>query len=183
MAENKGNNGHDAAPEGFVEEQIGFPPYWTPEEGKSFYARVIEFDDRDPEFPRYIMQAGRETPCEQGGGEKMRPITVKKGEFFTVSEYSGLPLGRYIGIPVFVTALNKRKLEGNRTTWDWTLRIPEQAKAILQKRREAAATARVNQQRLRPAPAPSQPITSQQIVPSQQPVPEGQFESDDDIPF
>ena len=37
---------HDLPAElkGFVEEQISFPPYWTPELNKSFYGMVIDVD-------------------------------------------------------------------------------------------------------------------------------------------
>jgi len=144
------------APKGsFVDEQTGMPPYWKPSEeemdqgiAQGFYGRVIGRDDGDPEFPRYVIQAGQDTPCFQGGGDDAEPVLVKKGEFFTCSVYQSLRLERYIGIPVVVQALRKRAIKtaaGRRTIWDWSLRVPDAAQRILNERRQRAAEAMISQ--------------------------------------
>lgn len=132
-----------------VKQQTGLPPYWAADEevhkagvAQGFYARVIGRDDGDPTFPRYVVQAGMDTPCMKGGGDDAEPVIVKKGEFFTTSVYAGLPLERFIGVPVIVKVKDKRKINtkgGPRTIWDFTVEVTPQVDKILAARRQAAA--------------------------------------------
>jgi hypothetical protein len=69
---------------------IGFDPYWSPEEGKSFIARVVEIDARDPKFIRLRFQAGEDTMCSVGEVDDAKPTLVPAGGFFTISVYAGL---------------------------------------------------------------------------------------------
>jgi hypothetical protein len=128
----------------FQEEQIGFPPYWTPEEGKKVYARVVDFDDSDPEFLRYVMQAGHDIDCQRGPSDAREEVTVHKGEFFTMSQYASLPLGKYLDIPVLIQVKEKRKIDGGKTMWVFSLSVSEQAKKILAARRQANMLLRHN---------------------------------------
>jgi hypothetical protein len=120
----------------FQEEQIGFPPYWNPSEGKKFYARVVDVDDADPDFQRFVLQAGHDIECQRGPSADAETVVVHKGEFFTCSVYASLPLHRYLDIPVLVTVKGKRKLDGARTLWEFSLAVSEQAKKVLAKRRQ-----------------------------------------------
>lgn len=136
------------APEGFEDEQVGLPPYWGPDEEKmeqkipqGFYARVIGLDNADEDFKRVILQAGADILCHRGPRDDAEEVLVKKGDYFTCSAYAGLPLHRYIGIPVYVLAKSKRKISGGRTVWEWSLKVPTAAKPLLQRRREAEAAA------------------------------------------
>ncbi len=155
MSEDTAVKGFQAPSGKFVEEQTGMPPYWTPDEEahnegviQGFYARVIGRDDGDPAFPRFVLQAGQDMTAMQGGGDDAHEVDVPKGGFFTCSVYAGLPLERYIGIPVIVQVKAKRAIntkQGRRTIWDWTLRVPESAQKILDERRQRAAEAAISQ--------------------------------------
>lgn len=134
----------DLPPElaGFVEEQISFPPYWTPEEGKSFYGMVVDVDTNDPQFTRYVVQAYMPTPCERGDKHNKEDVTVQKGEFFTLSAYAGLPLDRYVGFAVFVTATGRREIGQPQPMWEFTLKIsPEDRKVLVEDRKAKIAIA------------------------------------------
>src|SRR5579864_838726 len=79
-----GNPGIAEAPAGFTEdEQTGLPPYWAPDEEQfrqgipqNFFGRVIAKDDADPEFVRWIIQAGKEQNCKRGPAENAESILV-----------------------------------------------------------------------------------------------------------
>lgn len=118
------------------EEQVGFAPYWNPEKDKWFYARIIEKDERDSEFVRYLMQAGVDTPCKRGPADGAEDITVKKGEYFTISVYFSLQdlfdLYLETGIRPFmkVTAKDTVKTStAGRTCWLWSLLVSPETKA------------------------------------------------------
>jgi hypothetical protein len=115
------NAGQTAVPEGFEQQQTGFPPYWGPEHGKTFRGVVIERDDRDPEFMRFLLKATAPVACAQGPAEDQTEVQVKAGEFFTCSAYAALPLDRYVGCEVFVQAKQKRDIKGGKEVWDFAL--------------------------------------------------------------
>src|SRR5688500_4170909 len=71
-------------------EQIGFAPYWKPEEKKSIICRVSARDERDPEFKRYLVQVEQTTPCKGGPVENAEDVIVKKGEHCSLSVYYAL---------------------------------------------------------------------------------------------
>lgn len=128
--------------ENWVDEQVGFPPYWNPTEGKKFAARVMARDERDLNFVRYVLQALHLTPCQNGPADDAEQIKVKKDEFFTISDYSGLPLHEFFGEVVIVEALRKRKLAANeanpqkRDLWVWSVKVsPETKKKLAEKRK------------------------------------------------
>ena len=93
-----------AAPDGWEEEQISFPPYWNPAAiGNSFRGIPQGLDNRDPDFPRFVLLATVPIKCEQGPRDDVEEVTVQPGELFTTSVYAALPLDRYIGWEVWVT--------------------------------------------------------------------------------
>lgn len=109
----------------FQEEQVGFPPYWNPEEGKQFYALPISRDERDPDFHRYVLQAFQDVDCQIGPSDDAETVKVKKGEFFTCSTYAALPLELYAlaKTPVLVSVKKKRELKGNKELWIFSVAL------------------------------------------------------------
>lgn len=128
--------------EGWVDEQVGFAPYWNPEEGKWLYARVIARDERDPSFVRYLMQAGMDTECHRGAeGEAVK---VKRGEHFTISVYFSLrdlfDLYLETGIRPFIKVLAVKEVPTKttgRNVWTWKVQVsPDDKKMIDAKKKE-----------------------------------------------
>lgn len=120
---------------GAEEEQIGFPPYWKPSNGRKFKAKVIALDERDPMFPRWVLQSTHNIACESGPADDAEPRLVKAGEFFTMSLYAALPLERYFGCDVIVEAKEERDLQGGKSLWVFGLKITPETKQIVEARR------------------------------------------------
>jgi hypothetical protein len=114
---------------GTEEEQIGFPPYWTPSEGRKLKVRVTALDQRDPEFVRWIVQATHKVACQSGPADESEPRLVQAGEFFSMSMYAGLPLQRYIGEEVVITCKEERDIAGGKTFWVWSVKVTPEVKA------------------------------------------------------
>lgn len=121
------------------EEQVGFAPYWNPEEEKWFYAQIIEKDERDPNFVRYLMRAGMDTPCKRGSDANQEDVLVKAGEYFTISVYYSLQgaFDFYLetGIRPFmkVIALKEVKTKtSGQTCWTWKLLVSPESKKQLE---------------------------------------------------
>jgi hypothetical protein len=140
----------DAMPDfsGWEEEQLAFPPYLNMEppsgdfKGSWFHALVITLDDRDPQFPRYVLQAATPLHCLQGKKEEQVDVLVKSGEFFTVSTYSGLPLERYVGVHVLVKCIGTRKVDQPQPMKVFQLKVsPEDKKLLMEDRKTAAREA------------------------------------------
>lgn len=117
------------------EVQVGFAPYWSPDENKSFVGFVVARDDRDPAFVRYLIQALEDTQCARGPVDGAEPILVKKGEFYTVSVYHSLSepfdfmLENFTAkgdpAPIRMTALKKVKTSTvGQTCWTWKMTMP-----------------------------------------------------------
>lgn len=132
---------------GMEDEQVGLPPYWGPSEeamnqgvAQGFYAKVAAFDDKDPEFHRYVMQSMQpELLCHRGPADGAEEMMVKKGEFFSISDYNGLPLGQYMGLgPIFVYVKDKvATATAGRSVWVWGVKVDKATKAVLNERRQA----------------------------------------------
>jgi hypothetical protein len=139
--ENEEIDAEVAAPNGWEEEQVGFAPYWTPEKGKTFLARVENFDMRDPKFQRFICEnKGKAMTCHTGPQDDQKEVTVKKGERFSLSAYAGLPLLDYMGCEVFVEVVGKRKIAGQpNPMWVFTIRVSPETKRMLAERRRRDA--------------------------------------------
>jgi hypothetical protein len=145
-------------PEGYEDQQTGLPPYWSPDEealeqGKAqyFHARVIDYDDTNPEFHRWVLQALAPTICHRGPARDAEEVHVRIGEFFSVSDWAGLPLARYLGHPVFVFAKNKRPFgTKGRTVWEWGLRTTKEVAALVAKRNEEMIMAKLRSRNATP---------------------------------
>lgn len=94
--------------------ETGFAPYYKPEVGAGFFAKVCVLDARDPNFIRYVLQCTRmELKCARGPVDGAEEVIVKPGEFFTLGEYASLPLQEFFDIEVAVLCTDQRKLAGN----------------------------------------------------------------------
>lgn len=147
-----------SAPDGWEQEQIGFPPYWNPRmtmvdptkpragmvpgTGNSFLGTVVNRDERDPNFTRYVVQASRAIRCQNGPSDDAEEVIVQKGEFFTLSTYASLPLDDYFGMEVYVQPIGKRKIKDDpetgepRDLWRFSLMVSPESKKLLKNRRE-----------------------------------------------
>jgi hypothetical protein len=128
-------------PEGWEEEQTGFPPYWNPGEGKSFRGIVIARDVRDPDFVRYHIRSTQEDlECAIGPAVDAEPVKVTKGEIFTVSEYSSLPLSDLLGLEIMAVALKQVPTKkAGQSRWVWKLFLPKESRKALDTRRAESA--------------------------------------------
>lgn len=126
----------------WVETQGGFPPYWTPEEGKRFYAKPVMIDARDPKFIRYVFEALAPVDCARGPVDEQEPVTVMPGEQFTCSNYAAMGMEFYLNIPVVITTKGKTesKSSGN-DYWTWSIKIDPVHVPLLQTRRAEHAKA------------------------------------------
>jgi len=125
----------------WVDEQVGFSPYWNPDNDKFFIGAVSARDERDPEFIRYLIKAAVDTECKRGSDENAEDVLVKAGEFFTVSVYYSLRdlFDFYLesGLRPFikVTALKEVKTKNKNTCWTWRVQISPKDKAVVEKKR------------------------------------------------
>lgn len=139
-------------PEGWVDEQVGFPPYWSPEMGSAFRGMIMYRDERQPEFIRYVVQASAPIRCHRGpSDDEQEEVIVQPGELFTTTAYAALPLERYFGFEVWVLAEKKRTLaastnpnakEGQkrkREQWDFRIRVSPETKKLLDDQRSETA--------------------------------------------
>jgi hypothetical protein len=128
------------APEGWEEESLGFPPYWNPEVGKSFRGVVMNRDERDPEFIRYVLLATAPVTCATGPADESDVVHVAPGGKFTVSAYASLRLDELAGLEVFVKCIGKREIKnGKQELWQWQVFLSPEAKKQLAARRAEQA--------------------------------------------
>jgi len=137
----------------YSKDQVGFPPYWKPVDvGDWFRGKVLMLDDRDPDFPRYVIEATQNFYAYKGTALDAEPILIESGELYTINNYSSLPLERYYGNwDIVGRTVRKRKLAAStkedaedyqkrpRDLWDWEVIIPNELKALLRSQRESEA--------------------------------------------
>jgi hypothetical protein len=130
-----------AAPEfqGWEDENLSLPPYWVTAEGKQFAARVIDLDNQDPDFPRYVLEALAPVECQSGKRDEAEDVHVKIGEFFTCSMYAGLPLFRYIGCRVLVECTGTRKVNQPQPMYVFRMVMHPDDKKMVAEDRKALA--------------------------------------------
>jgi hypothetical protein len=129
-------------------EQTGFPPYWKPKHiGDLFFGKPILKDERDPAFPRYVVQATKfPVVCQQGPADDADMLIVRPGDYFTCSVWAALPLDDFFDIEVCAVAENSRKLPPNeasdnrpRNLWTWNVKVTKESRKLIQTRRAEAA--------------------------------------------
>jgi len=131
-------------PEGYVEEQVTFPPYWKPDVAKGWRGTVIARDEREVKFPRYIIESAITIDCRTGKVTDGEIVTVTPGMNFSISAYKALPLDRYFGLEVAVicTALRTgmaptEESEGMpRDMWVWKMLVHPDVKKLLDSRKK-----------------------------------------------
>lgn len=134
------------------EEQLGFPPYIKAEVGAGYYGRIITADTRDPDFVRFVIQylgmpsdfdnlakckLDTKTPLKAKRGPKddAEDVMVKVGEFFTVSNYVGLPLENYLGIEAMVDVTGTRPTKHPNDMYVFRIQLSPENKKLIQARR------------------------------------------------
>lgn len=142
------NNIPKDVPEGWVEEQTGFPPYWSPDEKGAFFIGIPlmkdegfrEGDAENPsDFVRYAIRATQPVECWKGKSESAEGVTVQPGEFFTCSAYASMRLERYFGYEVMVKAVEKVPHKAGRMLWKFRVFVaPETRKQLDAERSDRA---------------------------------------------
>jgi hypothetical protein len=130
----------------YEEEQIGFPPYWKCNAvGDLFVGRIINLDLRDPDFERIVVQAGMTTECSRGPVDEQVPVTIKKGEIFSVSLYGGLrnAVADFLVTddPIIVKCIGKQDTGQPSKMYVWQVRVSPRDKKLIEARRAAKAMA------------------------------------------
>ena len=138
-------------PEGYVEEQVSFPPYWKPEPGTGWRGTIIALDQRAKDFPRFIIESATTLDCRVGRISDGEIMTITPGMNFSVGAYAALPLERYRGLELAVLCVKQRKglppndeSEGMpRDMWVWKVFVhPEVRKLLDSQRKEDMAFVR-----------------------------------------
>lgn len=126
----------------FVDEQVGFSPYWQPKVGAWFYGKVIDKDDvtEAVDFVRYTFISGmKNLECHRGPAEGAETVNVSKGEHFSLSVYHAISplLDVYLEMPeeerpfIRVDCVEKRPTKAKREVWTWRVRVSEEDKKRL----------------------------------------------------
>lgn len=135
-----------------AEEQVGFAPYWAPVAGASFIGRVIAKEEaaKETDFTRYLLQAGEDVECARGAADEAEKVTVKKGEFFTISVYFSLQglfdfyLENKFSPWMRVMAVDERPTKkAGQTVWTWKLQVAKADKAKADQLRAQNAAAQL----------------------------------------
>ncbi len=125
--------------ENWESEKLGdFPPYFEPDEGKMFYAKIVGVDYADPEFHRIICQAEADVECLRGPKGEQEEVTVKKGELFTISEYAiianqvGFLIMLQSAIVLKVVSKEQSRTNPKNSYWTFELKVSPNDKKRLQ---------------------------------------------------
>jgi hypothetical protein len=129
---------------GYVDVAVGFAPYFSPSEGGKFKGRLIDVDDRDPDFIRYMFVAETEMECFSGPSDDAETVIVHPGEPFNVSGYAQVPFEQYGGMSMIVTFKKKIPTKtAGRKVWVLGLQLKQEDYEILQARRRDSMETRV----------------------------------------
>ena len=126
-------------------ENLGFPAYWKMDVGKQFVARVIQLDDSDPDFQRWIFQTTRHpVTAARGPADNAKEVIVPIGDFFSTSAYaqfgnneSGRGLHQYIGEEVLLKCTGTQKTDQPTPMFVCELVITKETRARLLAARQA----------------------------------------------
>ena len=114
----------------------------------------MSYDDSGT-FDRWVFQAAHDILCHTGPKDKdgdAEEVHVKKGEYFTTSNYAQFRLADHVGLEVMLFVKgDKRKLANGNDMWDMGMKVSPAVKAILEKRRLEKAA--LNSGRAAGAPA------------------------------
>jgi hypothetical protein len=129
---------------GYVDVNVGFAPYFSPTEGAQFKGRLLDVDDRDPEFIRYTFMAETEMECFTGPSDDAETVIVRPGEPFNVSGYAQIPFEQYGGMSMIVSFKDKVPTKtAGRKVWRMGLKLKQEDYEILQARRRESMETRV----------------------------------------
>jgi|SRR5208337_2440136 len=137
-----------AAPKDWIQQRTGFAPYFSPKTGDTFMAVPVDFDDSDPSFDggRYLFIADEDIECARGPAAAAEPVTVHKGEEFTMSGYAALgSIVDYFGMTCHIVVGDKVPLKSkpNQSVWQFKLSVSPEDNARLAAGRQASARLRI----------------------------------------
>jgi hypothetical protein len=127
---------------GWEPEPLNFVPYLEIEEDTTVYCRPLFLDNRDPDFPRFVCQAGEDLTAYQGSKRQgtTKAVTVVTGEHFGISAYASLPLHNYFNLPVLIKVGKKVPVTGtNNERWTFDILTSPEVRAALVSRRAKEA--------------------------------------------
>ncbi len=142
VEKSKGNTGKPQMPDfsDFEREDIGFAPFWKPEEQAEgedpdfIYAIPIGRDERG-EFTRYIFKnLMPEQRCHKGPSKGGEDVVVPYGGRFSTSVWSQLQetldfaLACPFPVPMRIIAMFKTETEGGREMWNFDVSMPKETK-------------------------------------------------------
>lgn len=125
--------------QGWEKDSLGFAPYFKVQDiGDCFVGKLVSLDFRDPKIPRFVFENPLDVPiqCYKGPVDSAEPVTVGKGEFFTLTQYKGLPIEVYMDIPVLYKVVGTQETpNGNMYLWE-ALMSPADKKTVNARRKE-----------------------------------------------
>src|SRR5262245_27407718 len=129
-------------PEGHVQDQISFPPYWKPNPATGWRGKPLYQDNREAKFPRWVIESSITMDCQIGEVRDGELVTVNPGERFSMGVYAGLPLERYFGLEVTVICVKDRPLKPTadgdpRNMWVFQSYVAPEIKALLRSKGES----------------------------------------------
>lgn len=130
----------------FVEQPIGFRPYWKPFEDKnelghfgSFIGKLVMFDATRLGYESWVFEACQPVKCFTGAKKERKEVLVETGQPFSVGSWKQLDaLKDYFGLKVKITAESKTTLKDGNTVWNWQLQVAKSDVAALNQRRAEA---------------------------------------------
>jgi hypothetical protein len=154
--------------DGYVSENIGFPPYYNPIIGHAVDCVADSIDASDPEFvrlqfvlaqPKLLCHRGAKDP-KDGSAEE---VVVTEGEVFSMSDYHQIrqfvafALTCPFPVPMRIVVKDKIKIDGGKTLWQFDVRTPKSVHEQLQgeKRRRAQTRLAEAQKPAAELPAPA----------------------------
>ena len=106
--------------QGYEEAQVGFPPFWQPDEKNNKFAGEVIACDREGTFERWVVKATKPIVCYRGDEKNRQEEVISPGQYFTMSTYSGLRLDRYIGMGEIVCFIKgEQKTKNGNTMYIW----------------------------------------------------------------
>jgi hypothetical protein len=127
-----------AAIQSWEKDALGFAPYFKVQGlGDCFVGKLVSLDFRDPKMPRFIFENPMDIPiqCYKGPVDNAEPVIVNKGEFFTLSQYKGLPIENYMDIDVMYKVVGTQETD-NGTMYVWEVRMSPESKKLVNARRK-----------------------------------------------
>ena len=131
----------------YADQQVGFLPYWAPDEEaheaeivQGFAGMVVDYEPavegKAGAFERFTIRATKAIECKKGKARDAEIVIVPAGEMFSVSRYEAMHLDQFMGCTVAVWAISKDSIPGGKTLWTWKVRATKADDAKLTAKRQ-----------------------------------------------